>query len=205
MKKFLIIVLNLILVSSLYGDAFKIMGGLNLSRYTVSPKEESTKLNYKMGLCVGGGFEFDLTEHIFLEFDLLLLQKGSKVEFQDLPDVESSYNLGTLTIPAIAGIKFKRNLPFYILGGAEFSLITSHAFVEKIGEDVNEHDLKENSKSFDFGLVFGCGFEVKVGRFRSFFVEGRYHLGFSNILKDSIEYQSMKTKTILLVLGIKSY
>lgn len=205
MKKFLIIVLNLILVSSLYGDAFKLMGGLNLARYTVSPKEESTELSYKMGLFVGGGFEFDLTEHIFLEFDLLLLQKGSKVEFQDLPDVESNYNLRTISIPVVAGIKFKRNMPFYILGGAEFSLILSHVFVNKIEEDVDEQDLKENSKSFDFGLVFGCGFEVKVGRFRSFFVEGRYHLGFANILKDSIEYQSMKTKTILLVLGIKSY
>lgn len=205
MKKILLIVLNFMLVSGLYGDAFKLMGGLNFSKYAASPKEESTKLNFKMGFWVGGGFEFDLSEKISLEFDLLLLQKGSKVEFTALPDLKSNYNLRVLSVPVLAGIRFKRNMPFYILGGAEFSLILSHAFVKKIGEQVDEQDLKENTKSFDFGLVIGCGFEVKVRQFQSFFIEGRYHLGFANVMKDSPEYQSKKTNTILLVLGIKSY
>lgn len=193
------------LVSALYGDAFKLMGGLNLSKYTVSPKEESAELSNKMGLWVGGGFELDLSEKIFLEFDLLLLQKGSKVKFPALPDLKSNYNLSTFSIPALAGIKFRRNLPVYIFGGAEFSLILSHALVKKSGEAADEQDLKENTKSFDFGLVFGCGFEVKVSKFQSIFIEGRYHHGFMNIIKYSDQYESMKTSVILFVLGIKSY
>ena len=205
MKRFLIIILNLMLVSALYGDAFKLMGGLNLSKYTVSPKEESTKLSYKMGLWVGSGFEFDLTEHIFLEFDLLLVPKGNKVEYTALPDIKANYNLKEISFPVLTGVKFKGNLPFYILGGAELSMILSHVFVKKTGEDVDEQDLKENTKTFDFGLVFGCGFEVKIRQFQSFFIEGRYHLGFSNVFKDSGMYGSAKTNTILFVLGIKSY
>lgn len=205
MKKFLIVILNFILASSLYADAFKLMGGLNLSRYAGSPKTETSDLSYKTGLCVGGGFEIGLSEKIAIEVDWFLLQKGSKVKFLTFPDLKSKYNLKTISVPVLAEIKFKRDLPFYFLGGGEFSLILSHTFEKKIGKNVDRQDLKENTKSFDFGLVFGCGFEVGISKFQSFFIEGRYHLGFANIAKEYDQYQSIKTNVILFILGIKSY
>lgn len=205
MKKTLIFAFVFTLALSLYGDAFKLMGGFNLSRYNVSTEEENLEWKYKMGFWVGGGFQFDLTEQLALEFDLLLLPKGSKVEFPDLPDAKSNYNLRSISFPIIALFKFKRDLHLYILGGGEFSLILSHAFVKKIREHVDELDLKENTNTFDLGLVFGCGFEFEVSRFQSFFIEGRYHLGLVNVLKLSDEYEAMKTNAILFILGIKSY
>lgn len=205
MKRVLIVILILISVSNLHGDAFKLMGGLNLTRYRVSPEEASLNWKHKMAFWVGGGFEFDLSEKLALEFNLLLLQKGSKVEFTDLSDLKAHYNLRVISFPALVSFKFKRNFPVYILGGCEFSFVLSHAFVKKIKGEVDELDLKEDTKSFDLGLVFGCGLELKVSRFQSFFIEGRYHFGLVNVLSASDEYESMKTGAILLALGIKSY
>lgn len=205
MKKILIVIFTLITVSNLHGDAFKLMGGLNLTRYRVSPEEVSLDWKHKMAFWVGGGFEFDLNEKLCLELNLLLLQKGSKVEFADLSDLKAHYNLGVLSFPALISFKFKHNFPVYILGGGEFSFVLSHDFVKEIKGDVDELDLKEDTKSFDLGLVFGCGFELKVRRFQSFFIEARYNFGLVNVLNVSEEYESMKTNAILLSLGIKSY
>jgi len=205
MKKILIVVFTLITISNLHGDAFKLMGGLNLTRYRVSPEEASLDWKHKMAFWVGGGFEFDLSEKLGLEFNLLLLQKGSRVEFTNNPDLKANYNLRVIAFPALVSFKFKRNFPVYILGGCEFSFVLSHDFVKKIKGEVDELDLKEDTKNFDLGFVFGCGFEVKVSRFQSFFIEGRYHFGLVNVLSASDEYESMKTNAILLGFGIKSY
>lgn len=205
MKRLLTIILTLAFASLSYGDAFKLMTGLNLSRYSVSPQEKNTQWSHKMGFCVGGGFEFDITDHIVMEVDWLLLQKGSRVKFKTSPDVKTNYSLRTISSPIFAQIKFKRDFPFYVIGGGEVSLILSHGLEKEIGENVDQQDLKENTKSFDFGLVFGCGCEAKVSQFQSFFVEARYQYGLANVLMESQGYESMKTNTILFILGIKSY
>ncbi len=77
--------------------------------------------------------------------------------------------------------------------------------MRKNNSKADESDLKEDTKTFDVGLVFGCGFELKVSRFQSFFIEGRYHFGLVNVLNVSDKYESMKTNAILLAVGIKSY
>ena len=208
MKKLLFTLLTISISSSLYADAFKLMGGLNLQKYTATPKEESIEWDYKMGYFVGGGFEFDITESkmIAIEVDgLLLYKKGSKKESSDPTDPQFSYSLGTICVPALARIKFKTDSPFYILGGGEASLVMSHKFEKKTGETAEKGDLKENTKTFDFGLVFGCGCEIKITHIQSLFIEGRYNLGLVNILKLSDEFESVKTNALLLILGIKTY
>ncbi len=205
MKKILISLLAMIFVSNLNGDAFKLMGGFSLARYRTSPEEANLDWKHKIAFWVGGGFEFELSERLGLEFNLLLLQKGSKVESISLSDSEANYNLRVISFPALVSFKFKRNFPFYILGGGEFSFVLSHEFVRKNNSKADESDLKEDTKTFDVGLVFGCGFELKVSRFQSFFIEGRYHFGLVNVLNVSDKYESIKTNAILLAVGIKSY
>ena len=52
------------------------------------------------------------------------------------------------------------------------------------------------------GYAIGGGFEIKTEK-RSFFIEGRYHLGLRNISKDYQVYESMKANTLVVVAGFK--
>lgn len=208
MKKFLFVLLIIAITSELNADAFKLMGGVNLLKYSATPKEGDIKWSYNLGYCMGGGFEFNLTESntLAVELDgLLLYRKGSKIESSDSKTTKTNFTLSTVCIPALARLRLKSNFPFYLLGGSEVSLVLSHKADKKTGGSAEQVDLKEESKSFDFGLVLGCGFEIKITNIQSLFVEGRYHLGFVNILKHSDEYESVKNNAMLLIIGIKTY
>jgi hypothetical protein len=82
----------------------------------------------------------------------------------------------------------------YVLGGGEFSYILTH----KSGVT----DIKANYKSFDYGLVFGAGYKMSMPG-ASLFFEGRYHLGLNNILKNPAPGASLKTKVLVVIVGVK--
>ena len=190
--------------ASLYGDAFKIMGGFNLSRYSMSPEEEGTEIGYRMGFCAGGGIEFSLSSRIALEVDCLLSQKGTSIKYIDFPDLKFDFKLGTVCIPMLARINIKSNLPFYSLTGIELSIISSHDAERKIGREINKVSWDDLTRSFAFGIVAGIGFEIKVNKFQDFFFECRYHYGFTNILIKEFG-DSMKPRAFGFMVGIKNY
>jgi len=191
MKKFLFIFLSILLVSVTYAHGFKFMGGLNLSKYAVEPEVSGIEWKNKTGFLAGAGIDISLVPNIAIEIDALYFQKGSKVE---VLGVEKDYTLNVISIPALLRIKFLPGPSPYILGGGEFSLILSHEF--------EEEDIKENFKSFDYGLVFGAGFEMTMPG-ASIFIEGRYNIGMNNIKKDPVGDESIKTKAIVVIVGIK--
>ena len=208
MKKVFLVIMSLVLTPALHADAFKLMGGANFLKYYQTPKVESFKWNYKVGFCVGGGFEINLTDDaIFsVEVDGFYIQKkGGRVEEGAL-NQEAVFNLSALCIPALFRARFKFDSPFYIFGGGGVSFILSHKYKIENG-DVFQVDFKEEemTKNIDFGLVLGCGYEIKINRFQEFFIEARYHHGFANILKDTDEYGAVKASAILIVVGLKTY
>lgn len=201
MKRFITFILGLmVVVSALYAD-FKIMGGLNLSKYNVSPEEAGMNWNYKRGFLAGMGFEKKFIKNIDLEFDVLYFKKGSKVESADLPGFKLKYNLNVVSIPVLLKVKFLDGTSPYVLGGVEFSFILSHKIKFQAEEEV---DIKENTKSIDYGLAFGSGFEIEIQEHLFFFIEARYHLGRTNIISNKIVEESMNTQTILIIIGMKS-
>lgn len=200
--------MTVITVPGLYADGIKLMGGLNLSKYSASTKGENQGWSYQAGLCVGGGFEFDLSESrkIAIEIDALFIQKkGSPGEDPDLPNLKQTYSLNTLRFPVLARVKFKADSPLFILGGSEFSLIMSHKLERRIGDQKSQIDLKESTKSVDFGLVLGIGFEIKIREFQTIFIESRYHFGLVNVIQELEDLESLKTHALLIVFGIKSF
>lgn len=200
MKKIIHFMLIMLMASSLYAD-FKILGGMNFSKYSILPEENNSKWNYKMGFLAGIGLEKKITFKLLLEVDFLFFQKGSKVEFADFPDLKERFNLNVLSIPILLRNKFLYDSSPYVVGGVEFSSILSHE-AKLEGED--KVDIKEHSKSLDFGFVFGCGYEIKIQEYLYFFIEARYHLGNKNIISNPVGKQSMKTNSILMIIGIRS-
>lgn len=188
------------IVSVLNAD-FKIMGGFNLSKYNVSPEEDSMNWGYKRGFLAGIGFEINFIQNIALEFDILYFQKGSKVDSVDLPDFKLKYSLSAISIPVLLRVKFLDGTSPYVLGGVEFSSILSHK-IKFEGEE--EVDLKESTKSINFGLAFGCGYEIEIQDYLFFFIEARYHLGRTNLISNPVEEETMNPHAILIIVGVKS-
>jgi len=200
MKKIILFLLIISTTSALYAD-FKVMGGLNLSRYIITPEEDGVNWDYERGFLGGIGLERSLSHHILFEFDLLFFQKGSQVEFSDFPGVKQIYRLNVFSLPVLLRGKFLYASSPYVLGGVEISSVLSHK-AKFEGEDVV--DLKENTKRIDLGFVLGCGYELELQERMYFFVEARYHLGLVNIMNTPGEDHSMKNNAILILIGVRS-
>jgi hypothetical protein len=191
MKKFLLIFLTIILVSTTHAYGFKFMAGGHLSKYAVEPEGAGVEWKNKMGFLVGGGIELFSVPYISLEIEGLYFRKGSKVE---IIGVEGDYTLDVISIPALVKVKILPGPSPYVLGGGEFSYILTHKL-----DDV---DIKNITKSYDYGVIFGAGYEMSMPG-ASLFFEGRYHLGLNNILKDPAPGESLKTKALVVIVGIK--
>ena len=192
MKKVVLIFLTIILISTTHAYGFKFMAGGHLSKYAVEPEGAGIEWKNKMGFLVGGGIELFSVPHISLEIEGLYFRKGSKVE---IIGVEGDYTLDVISIPALIKVKIMPGPSPYILGGGEFSYILTHKL-----DDV---DIKNETKSFDYGVIFGAGYEMSMPG-ASLFFEGRYHLGLANILKDPLDPDaSLKTKALVVIVGIK--
>jgi len=188
-------------ISTFLHADFKIIGGLNLSKYSVSPNKENLSWNYKIGFLAGIGLEKKLNYKLLIEFDFLYFQKGSKGESSSLPDNKWTYNLKAISIPVLLRFKFMDRTSPYIFGGLEVAALVDH---EVIYEGQEAVDVKDKTKSLDYGLVFGCGYEIELQEFLYFFIEGRYHLGLKNIISAPLEVESMKTNAFLIVIGMRS-
>jgi opacity protein-like surface antigen len=191
MKKFLLIFLAIILVSATHAYGFKIMAGGHLAKYAVEPKVVGDEWKYKTGFLLGGGIELFSVPNISLDIDGFYFRKGSK--FKSATE-ELDYTLDAISITPLIRVKFLPGPSPYILGGGEFSYILTH----KLG-DV---DIKDTTKNFDYGVIFGAGYEMSMPG-ASLFFEGRYHLGVANILKDPAPGESLKTKALVVIVGIK--
>ncbi|MCJ2514007.1 MAG: porin family protein [Candidatus Thermoplasmatota archaeon] len=198
MKKIIIFILIMMISSSLYAD-FKIMGGLNLSKYK-NRTGSDFQHSYKMGFLAGIGFEKKITQKILLEFDLLYFQKGSKTESNDFPYLKSEYKLNVISIPVLLRYQFLYDSSPYVLAGLELSSVISH---EKKLEGQDLIDLEDTTDSTDFGYLFGCGYQIELQEDLFFFIEARYHFGDRNITKNVIGF-AIRTNVILIVVGLRS-
>ena len=191
MKKFLLIFLTIILVSTTHAYGFKFMVGGHMAKYAVEPEGAGIEWKNKTGFLVGGGIELFSVPHISLDIDGFYFRKGSKVE---IIGVEADYTLDVISITPVIRVKFLPGPSPYVLGGGEFSYILTHK--------LDGVDIKDTIKSFDYGLVFGAGFQMSMPG-ASLYFEGRYHLGIANILKDPDPGESLKTKALVVIVGIK--
>ena len=198
MKKFLFILLILLLVSGAYAQKINLIGGMSLSKYIVEwsgsgPEPPGLILHHRnnTGFLGGMGIEFKIIKRLTLEADVMYFQKGSK--YTPTPGSTITYDLNTLSIPALIKFAFLPDSLPYILAGGEFSLILSHK--------VDGFDLTESTKKYDYGIVLGVGNNFKIPG-ASLFIEARYYIG----LKDIEFYPSevkRRTRALAVIIGIK--
>ena len=194
MKKFLLVTLFFLLGSTLYAD-FKVLGGLNLSKYS---GDEEISWTYKMGFQAGLGIELDITYRTLFEVNILFFSKGSRT--RSSVDRER-FILNTVSIPLLLRSKLFHGTSPYAVGGVEIARTISNKVLRKDEEAV---DLEGTLKSIDFSGVFGAGFELELEEKLYLFIEARYHLGQRNLLVLSDDGLTRKTTAFVLLIGIRS-
>lgn len=189
MKKVILVLFILALISGLNAQTTKFLAGINLSNYhstDLDPEPEG-----KLGFWAGAGLEWG-SESLIGELDILYFQKGAKAEIEG---VSTEYTLAEILVPLMVKYKFWPNTSPFIFGGIEAGYVISY----KAKDSSTTLDVKDNVKAWDYGFVGGVGIDLWVGDI-AITVEGRYHYGMADMGKG--EGFDFKTNSIALLLGI---
>ena len=189
MKKILIIISILFLVSGAYAQTGKFLAGINLSNYHSTDETTSAKFGY------WGGVGFEWGSELFIgELDILYYQKGATVEVGG-KDVDLT--LAELLFPLMVKIKFLPGTSPYVFAGGEAGLVLAY----KSSDPVIQAG-RDAVKSWDYGLIFGAGLELWFGS-AGIFIEGRYHYGMAPMQEGT--HFAFKTSSFSLLLGFVFY
>ncbi|OOV18530.1 porin family protein [Flavobacterium sp. LM4] len=131
------------------GTKFGVKAGVNLTNFTGDADTDA-----KTSFYVGGLADFSISEKFHIQPELLYSVEGAD------DDLSISY----LRVPVMA--------KYYVVQG--LSLQAGPQLAVKVGAD---DEVDEVTKSIDFALGFGAGYELTNG----LFFDARYNLGLANI------------------------
>jgi hypothetical protein len=182
------------------GMMFGVKGGLNLAN--VSGLDEWVGVEGDMAVKFGGGvfLNYAVTEAFSIQPELLYMMAGSKFNFF----IDVNFNLAYFEIPLLAKYSIPMEgafSPNFFAGPYVGFLMSSK--LEASGE---EEDMKDYTKSTDFGLMFGAGFDYAVGSGAITF-DVRYSLGLtsiSDVPEDELggeDQPDLKNSGILFMVG----
>jgi hypothetical protein len=208
------------------GGGFKVMGGVGLANGTIETNDAQAQTLYDKyrtsKMVFAGGIGVAMGSRIGFEFDLLYLQKGVRLKGTDTSTGESisfdaSMLANTISLPVL--LKFNiLNSPsapaLYVMGGGEIAYILDAKLTYSVTQGGQtqtgtEKVEKDNMNQIDYGAVFGGGIGINFGG-TQIFLEGRYHLGMANLMKNANGTQiegadnfKPKSQLLLVMAGFK--
>jgi long-subunit fatty acid transport protein len=196
-KVFLIVIVTLLGLGNLSAQEVKFGAkvGLNSSNLRGDMDFDS-----KIGFNVGAFAEISLLDKFIFQPELLFSTQGAKFETSDA-NAAVSIKVNYLNIPLMLKygvtdklfLEFGPQLGFLLSGKSKFEVTYG-------GEtDSEEEDIKDSSKSFDFGLNFGASFDVA----ENIMIGARYNLGVSNINDDDRDDDKAQNAVFYLSLGYR--
>jgi opacity protein-like surface antigen len=151
------------------------VGGVNLANVTGDFDEDNTML---VNFHVGWGVNFDVTDAITIQPQLLYSGKGTKVDVGD----GFNMNLNYLVIPIWGRYNLESGLHFdfgpYIGFLMGVKVDGESEFENPFNGETTKY--KDSFKSTDFGLGFGLGYELESG----LGFAANYSLGLSSVSDD---------------------
>jgi opacity protein-like surface antigen len=155
-----------------------------------------------MGIMGGVGYESG--GQFAYEVDLLYSSAGAIFKPTDTTSkMRLEYSATAVTLPVMLKVRFLRGTTPYALAGGEVGYILKEKeiYTSTTGV-VDEDDVTDNINRFLFGLVFGGGLELPLGK-ATLIAEARYRLGLSNQLKDPAPGSYVKVTVLAFTVGIK--
>ena len=182
MKKLLLsAIIVMITIISASAQSFGAKAGLNIAN--VSGDVENNKA--LLGLNIGVFAEFELSDGIFLQPEVLYSAQGFKAKEEG---VTVDFDMEYLNIPVM--FKFEVADDFNLEAGPQIGFLLS---AKLLGVD-----FKDEMESVDFGANLGFSYDFT----ENLFVGARYNIGFTNIAKDSGD-DSIKNSVFSISAGYK--
>lgn len=152
----------------------------------------------KTGFHVGAVVEIKFNEKFSIQPELLYSAEGAKFtgSYPIVGNVEAKLNYDYINIPILA--------KYYIVDGFSVEAGPQVGFLVKAEDKLSNasteltNDVKNNLSSTTFGLGFGVAYDLPMG----LFVNGRYNLGLSDIVKNN-NNSAQKSNVIQVGLGYK--
>jgi len=161
---------------------FGVQGGANFANISTDPATTPTS---RTGMTAGVNLELGLADYIYLQPELMYLQKGAV-------SGTVTTKLDYIELPIMGKAKFDAGMVKpYIMAGPSVAFAVSKT--DSTGATLT------NIKSLDFGLHFGGGMEIPVADAVSIFANGRYCMGLANI--DDTAGSTLKTRGIVILAG----
>lgn len=171
------------------------VGGVNMNQMDFQP---TVRQKYLMG-ANGGMFLRYTSEKYFgmicaAQIEINFSQKGWEEDFDDDTSNGYSRTVTYLEMPLLAHLswgKEERGFQFFVNLGPQFGLCLGDNektkgewTADERPESIRAIYGKEIEHKFDYGITGGAGLEYKT-KIGSFFIEGRYYYGLSDIFNNS--------------------
>lgn len=181
----LIVILMTVPSLSVYaqGTFVGILGGLHFADSKLAFENNPTSnhdIQARTLFGVGGFFGLSLNEYISVRFEPMFLQKGGFYTKPSSPQMDMKTSQLELQLFLKAGTG--KQIHPYIFAGPSMSIVLGADVTVDVAGHLFEGDFMKVLKSTEYGAVFGAGVSAQVWN-GSAFIEGRYALGFSNLLK----------------------
>jgi len=184
--KRLAIVLVLLFATSVFaqGLAFGVKGGIN---YATLSGDDVVDASYKLGFAAGAVAAFDVMDMLVIQGEVLYSMKGAEYEG------DISTDLTYIEIPVL----IKYTIPME--GMIAPNLFIGPSLGILLSAESNDVDIKDATKTTDFGIVFGAGADFDLGTGKVT-VDARYNYGFSSI-DDTAAELDVKNGGISVMVG----
>jgi len=161
---------------------YGLKAGLNLANLGGDDAEYTdVDKKMRMGFTVGGFVTYSINEMFAIQPEVLYTQKGAKYEDPD-DDFKETDKYEYLEIPVLAKftIPTEGNISPNLFVGPALGILMSAKWDWEWGDESGSEDMKDDSKSTDFGLVFGAGVDIGMPH-SAITIDGRYTLGLTTI------------------------
>jgi hypothetical protein len=172
-----------------------VKGGVNFATLSVD-EEPKPEFQYRIGLIAGGFVTWPMASHLDVQPEALFSQQGATF---DALGAGSTIKTDYLVIPILVRYKLNssgRGLVLFAGPSLAFKL-SANATADFGGGSVTD-DISDEIESFDYGLVFGGGWEA--GRLS---IDGRYTWGLSRINVDGADPQKTMHRVIAVLAGVR--
>ncbi len=169
------------------GTELGLFTGLNYAQIKFDNQvgQEQSIVSPLVGLKAGAVADFGLTRNLSIRFEPMFLQKGYQRKFETFyphpQNVEEKLRLSYIELPMLLRWKVAtgRIQPYLVAGAEAGYLLDARQEFSEFGEK-ETFRVKENYQDFDYGVSFGGGVNVSLGKM-NIFLEGRRSLGLADI------------------------
>ncbi len=188
MKKVFVLFALSTVVFTVFAQDSKFIIGVEAAAIRTIPwgEDVTDAINPIYSMSPGINLEYLLNSNFSLKSGLLYERKGLATEitlldtnYEPIGTQDHTAHFDYLTIPVMVSYSTKGTVRFYVNSGTYFGFLLSNTItLGEFGDYPEETiDVKDDTKTFDFGLSFGCGLFLPIGERFAFDFGLRDNLG----------------------------